>query len=399
MIAANHFRRSLSRTPFHERIAAMSVTEHWMAWNTYKVPRVVNDVSIEYFAVRSGCAVMDLTPMEKYRITGPEAREFLDRLVVRDLAKLRPGRVTYVAWCNDEGKVIDDGTLFQFGRNDYRLCAQHHQLDWLLISAAGFDVNVVVETQDVAALAVQGPTSCSVLTEAGIAGVADLKPFDVVDTRCGEIPLAVSRTGYTGDLGYELWMDPADALDAWDAIFGVQGRYDIHVMGLSALEMLRIEAGFIMPGFDFVTAESTIRDGYARSPYEAGLGWLVALDKGHFTGRAALKEERARPAKRRLTKLVVEGNKPAGQAFLYAGKNGRLCGEIKCATWSPILKANLALADIEFRNGRPPSSLWARIDYQRELKWHTTWARCEPRSRPFYEPPQRTVTPPEGCGG
>jgi len=395
MIAPEHFRQALSRTPFHERIAALSMTEDWMAWNTYKVPRVVDDVSSEYFAVRSGCAVMDLTPMEKYRIRGPDARVYLDRLVVRDLAKLGPGRVSYVAWCNDEGKIIDDGTLFMLGEGDYRLCSQHHQLDWLLISAAGFDVGIEVETHDVAALAVQGPTSCAVLTEAGIVGLADLKPFDIADTHCGEIPLAVSRTGYTGDLGYELWMDPAHALPAWDAIFGVRGRYDIHAMGLSALEMLRIEAGFVMPGFDFNTAESTIRDGHDRSPYEAGLGWLVALDKGHFTGRAALREELARPAKRRLTKLVVEGHKPADQAYGDTGRNGRLCGEIKCATWSPILKANLALADIEFRCGRLPSSLWARIDYQRELKWHTTWARCEPRSRPFYLPAHRSATPPE----
>ena len=389
-----HFRQPLQRTPFHDRIAALSKTEEWMAWNTYKVARVVDKLSTEYFAVRSGCAVMDLTPMEKYRITGKGAREYLDRLVTRDISKLRPGRVTYVVWCNDEGKVIDDGTLFQFGEYDYRLCSQHHQFDWLLMSAVGFDVHVEVETHDVAALAVQGPTSYSVLTAAGINGLDQLKPFAIADLRCGDIPITVSRTGYTGDLGYELWAQPAHALPLWDAVFGVQGQYDIHPMGLDALEMVRIEAGFIMPGFDFKTAESTVRNGYDRSPYEVGLGWVVNLEKGHFTGRKALLAEKSKPARRRLTKIVVDGNKPAGSAFIFDGKNGKRIGEIKCAIWSPILKANLALADIDYVNGRLPSRLWARIDYQRELKWLSTWAECQVQSKPFYNPEHRSATPP-----
>jgi len=393
-IPREHFRQALQRTPFHDRIVALSTAEEWMAWNTYKVPRVVDKLSTEYFAVRSGCAVMDLTPMEKYRITGTGAREFLDRLVTRDISKLRPGRVTYVVWCNDAGRVIDDGTLFQFTESEYRLCSQHHQLDWLLMSTRGFDVQVEVETHDVAALAVQGPTSYSVLTAAGINDLEQLKPFDIAALRCGDIPVTVSRTGYTGDLGYELWTEHAHALPLWDAIFGVQGRYDIHAMGLSALEMVRIEAGFIMPGFDFNTAESAVRNDYDRSPYEAGLGWVVNLDKGHFTGRKALQEENAQPARRRLTKIVVDGNKPVGEAFIYTGKNGKQIGEIKCTTWSPILKANLALADIDYINGRLPSNLWARFDYQRELKWRTAWAECQARSKPFYNPEHRSVTPP-----
>jgi len=389
-----HFRQALQRTPFHDRISALSTSEEWMSWNTYKVPRVVDKLSTEYFAVRSGCAVMDLTPMEKYRITGKGAREYLDRLLVRDLSKLRPGRVTYVAWCNDEGKVIDDGTLFQLGENVYRLCSQQHQLDWLLISAAGFDVEIEVETHDVAALAVQGPTSYSVLAAAGINDLDQLSPFGIADLHCGDIPVMVSRTGYTGDLGYELWIDPGHALPLWDAIFGVQGQYDIHAMGLSALEMVRIEAGFIMPGFDFNTAEATVRDGYDRSPYEVGLGWIVNLDKGHFTGRKALIAEKSQPLKRQLTKIVVQGNKPVGEAFIYDRKGGKLVGEIKCTAWSPILKANLALADIDFIKGRLPAKLWAKFDYQRELKWRTAWAKCHARSKPFYSPEHRSATPP-----
>ena len=395
MIGHEHFRQALQRTPFHDRIARLSTTENWTGWNTYKVARVVDKLSTEYFAVRSGCAVMDLTPMEKYRIRGKDSCRYLDRLVTRDISKLRPGRVTYVIWCNDQGKVIDDGTLFQLGEDDYRLCSQHHQLDWLLMSASGFDVQIETETHDVAALAVQGPTSFSVLSAAGINGLAELKPFGIADLQCGDVPVMVSRTGYTGDLGYELWVDPADALRLWDAVFAVRGRYDIHVMGLDALEMVRIEAGFIMPGFDFNTAESTIRNGYDRSPFEVGLGWVVSLDKGHFTGRKALLAEKSRPAKRKLTKITIDGNKPVGEAFIYAGKKGKQVGEVKCTIWSPIVKANLALADIECVNGRLPPKLWARFDYQRELKWHTAWAECHAQSKPFYDPEHRSATPPD----
>ena len=393
-IPNDHFRQAIQHTPFHARLAALTQTEEWTVWNGCMAPRVLDKLSTEYFAVRSSCSVMDMSPMEKYRITGPDAYRFLDRLLTRDLSKLKPGRVTYVVWCNDEGKLIDDGTLFQFGDGDYRLCSQHHQLDWLRTSAIGFDVGIKVETHDVAALAVQGPTSYSVLTDAGIDGLEELRPFGIANLSCQDFPVLVSRTGYTGDLGYELWVSPDNALQLWDAIFAVKGRYDVHAMGLSTLEMVRIEAGFIMPGFDFNTAESTVRADYDRSPYEVGLGWVVNLDKGQFTGRAALIAESKRPAKRRLTKITVDGNKPVGEAFIFTRKDGKLVGEIKCATWSPILKANIALADIEYVGGALPRKLWARIDYQRELKWRSAWAECRPTDKPFYSPDHRSATPP-----
>lgn len=394
-VTQEHFRQAMQHTPFHARLAALSQTEEWTSWNGYMAPRVLDKLSTEYFAVRSSCSVMDMSPMEKYRITGTDAYQFLDRLVIRDLSALKPGRVTYLAWCNDEGKLIDDGTLFQFGENDYRLCSQHHQLDWLMTSSMGFDVNIEVETHRVAALAVQGPTSYSVLTEAGIDGLDELRPFGTLDLNCRGIPVMVSRTGYTGDLGYELWVSPDNALELWDALFAVKTRYDVHAIGLSTLEMVRIEAGFVMPGFDFNTAESTVRANYDRSPYEVGLGWLVNIDKGPFTGRKALLAEKRRPTRRQLSKIIVDGNKPVGEAFIFDRKNGNVVGEIKCATWSPILKANIALADIEYTRGKLPKNLWARIDYQRELKWLSTWAKCQTTDNPFYSPENRSATPPK----
>ena len=199
---------------------------------------------------------------------------------------LRPQRVSYVVMCNDEGKVLDDATIFHLSEGDYRLCCQHHQLDWLMISSLGMDVSIEEETHDVAALAVQGPTSASALKLAGIDEIEQLKPYDILHTQLHGFEVMVSRTGYTGDLGYELWTSPDNALNLWDAIFEVKqkGFYDIRTIGLSALEMERIEAGFILPGDDFNTAETAIRADRVRSPYEVGLGWVVNLDRSNFTG-------------------------------------------------------------------------------------------------------------------
>lgn len=390
------FNQVLQHSPFFARVDALSLVKNWSPWNGYQTARVYDTLSSEYFAIRSSCSVMDMTPMEKYRITGPDALKFLNHLVTRDVSKLKPGRVTYVVWCNDEGRVIDDGTIFHLGEDGYRLCAQHHQLDWLLISALGMDVKIVPETHDVAALSVQGPTSCSVLTAAGVEGLDALKPFGIMNTKLNGFDLMISRTGFSGDLGYELWVDPKDALDLWDAIFGVKerGLYDVRPIGLEALEMVRIEAGFIMPGDDFNPTETTVRPDHDRSPFELGLGWVVSFDKPYFTGRRALLKEKARPIKRRLVKLSIEGNKSPVESFLYNAKKGKRIGTIKTNIWSPILKSNLAMADINYNNGKKPTEIWAEIFYRKELEWHTTWARCEISDKPFWNPPRRSKMPP-----
>ena len=391
-----NFRQALQPSPFTQRIEQQSVIKSWSGWNGYQTPRVLDTLASEYFAIRSSCSVMDLTPMEKYRIKGPDAEKFLSRLVTRDISGLKPHRVTYVVWCNDEGKVLDDGTIFHLGDDGYRLCSQHHQLDWLLISSLGMDVSIEEETHEVAALSVQGPTSCSVLLAAGIQGLDELKPFGIMHTRLDGFEVTVSRTGFTGDLGYELWVDPSNALPLWDAIFSVQerGLYNVRTIGLDALEMVRIEAGFILPGDDFNTAETAVRADHDRSPYELGLGWVVSLDKPYFTGKRALVAEQERPVRRRLVKLSVEGNKPPTDSFLYDGKNGERIGTIKTTIWSPILKASLAMADIEYINGKRPDEIWAEIYYQKELEWRATWARCTVSDKPFWSPERKSATPP-----
>jgi len=391
------FKEVLQPSPFQSRIDEYGIVQEWMSWNGYKTARVFDTLASEYFAIRSTCGVMDLTPMEKYRISGPDALTYLNRLVTRDISLLKPNRVTYVIWCNDEGKVLDDGTVFHLQNGDYRLCSQHHQLDWLLLSSLGFDVTIEKETHDIAALAVQGPTSCAALMEAGLVDIDQLKPFDIGYMTVNGMELMISRTGFTGDLGYEVWTHPDSALDLWDLIFSVKerGLFDIRPTGLGALDMVRIEAGFIMPGDDFNTAETAVRADRVRSPYELGLAWLVNLEKPYFTGKQALIAENREPVRQRLVRLVVEGNKSPTDAFLYDKKGGSRIGTIKSCVWSPILKTNVALADVEFQKGSVPIEIWAEIYYQKELEWRATWAKCTISKKPFWTHPRSSATPPQ----
>ena len=224
-------------------------------------------------------------------------QRYLNRLVTRDVARLKLNRVFYCVWCDDHGHVIDDGTIFRLGENEYRLCTAERQIDWLLDSARGFDVAVTEVTEQIAALALQGPTSCAVLKQLGLAGVEQLKPFEVGAFETDGLRVTVSRTGFTGDLGYELWVAPEDAIRLWDMLMTRGKSRGIRPIGSRALNLARIEAGFLAPNVDFVSAERTLRVGSARSPFELGLGWLVDFEKGHFTGRRALlDEQQARPA-------------------------------------------------------------------------------------------------------
>jgi glycine cleavage system T protein (aminomethyltransferase) len=397
-VSEPHFRRPLLPTPFHERSRALSQVDSFAPWAGYTTVDVFTSVEQEYFAIRNAATLYDLTPMVKYRIAGADALRFLNRLMTRDIAKLRPGRVAYGVWCNDAGKVIDDGTVFCFGENEYRLCTAERQLDWLLDSAVGFDVAISEVTEDVAALALQGPTSYAVLRKAGAAGVERLKPFELGTfalPAAGDARLMVSRTGFTGDLGYELWMEPKEAERVWDALMEAGHSRGIRAIGSRALNLARIEAGFLLPNVDFIPGERTIFIGTERSPLELGLAWLVDFGKGHFTGRRALLDEQRRGARRLLVGLDVEGTKPAYSALLYADRGlRRQAGSVTSAAWSPTTKRNLALAMVDAPHFRTGETLWAEIYLNRELVWERRVVRARVVERPFFAPERRRVTPP-----
>jgi aminomethyltransferase len=316
-------------------------------------------------------------------------------MVTRDIGKLKNNRVAYCVWCNDDGRVIDDGTVFRLRNDEYRLCTAERQLDWLLDSKIGFDVTVEEVTEQIAALALQGPTSYAVLKAAGFAGVERLKPFDIGSFSVAATQIMVSRTGFTGDLGYELWLAPEHAESLWDTLMTAGRTRGIRPIGSQALNIARIEAGFIMPNLDFVSAEHTIRLGRDRSPLELGLAWLVDFNKGHFTGRRSLLAESKAGVRRQLVGLDIAGNKPAHNALLYTDKNGkREIGSVTSAVWSPTCKRNIALAMVDAPYHRIGSTVWADIYLNRELLWERRMSSAVVVERPFFAPERRRSTPP-----
>lgn len=397
--SAPHYKQPLLKTPFHDRARALCQVDSFVPWAGYTTVDVFTTVEQEYFAIRNSTSVYDLTPMVKYRIAGREAGRYLNRLVTRDISKLKPGRVAYCVWCNDSGHIIDDGTVFRLSEMEYRLCTGERQFNWLLDSAVGFDVEICEVTEDIAALSVQGPTSCALLKSFGLEGVERLEPFELahftLSAVSAEAPIMVSRTGFTGDLGYEIWMRPADAERVWDALMEVGRDRALRPIGSRALNIARIEAGFLLPNFDFVSAEHTLRVGTERSPLELGLEWLVDFQKGHFTGRRALLDEKRRGPRRRLVGLDIEGNQPAHNALLYVGRSGkRRIGSVTSATWSPTAKRNIALAMMDAPHITTGLTVWAEIYLNRELVWERRMARARIVERPFFAPERRRITPP-----
>jgi len=265
-------------------------------------------------------------------------------------------------------------------------------MDWMCCSALGYDVAIEDETQAVAALAVQGPTSCATLRDLGFEGLQHLKPFSMQAFPFADGDVLVSRTGFTGDLGYELWLEPRHALDLWDALFEAGKDHMIRPMGSKALGIARIEAGFIMAWEDFVPAEQVVRHGRGRSPFELGLDWLVDFDKGHFNGRAALLRERERGSRYRFVRLDVEGNKPAEHSFIQNAR-GKVVGHVTSAAWCPTAKRNIALASLKMPWGRATDHLFAEIYYTRELQWTRVLAPCRVMQGPAFDPPRRRLTP------
>lgn len=379
-------------TPFHSRIAVANELNAWDSWKGYTTPTAYTDVELEYFAIRSTCGVFDLTPMTKYRISGADAEAYLNRLVTRDVRKIGIGRVGYVVWCDEAGQVLDDGTLFHLAENEYRLCSYTRAMDWLCWSALGFDVAIEDETAAVAALAVQGPTSCISLVAMGLQGLEQLKPFGIVEFPFGSTRLTVSRTGFTGDLGYELWIDNAHAEQLWDALFAAGKPYMMKPFGTHALEMARVETGFLQAGVDFVPAEDTVRAGRSRSPFELGLDWLVDFAKPDlFNGRKALLQEKQNGSRFNFVFLDVEGNKPATNSFLL--KNGKQVGIVSSAAWCPTAKSNFAYGQVDAGFGAVGEQLVAEIYYQTELQWTRLMANCTVVAGAPFNPARRRATP------
>src|SRR5690242_12031510 len=285
----------LKTTPFHPRTAALVRAQTWRRWAGYQVASAYEPhPDREYAAIRNAAALLDVSPLFKYRISGPDATRLLDRMVTRDVAKCRVGQVLYTPWCDVHGKVIDDGTISRLDDRTFRLTSAEPNIRWLSMNAVGLDVAIEDVSERTGALALQGPSSRTILQQLTPADLSALKYFRLVNTTVRDIPVTISRTGYTGDLGYEIWVPAEQAVKVWDALIEAGTPYGIVPAGIWALDIARIEAGLIMLDVDYFSSHHAVIEDQKSTPYEINLGWTVSDTKGPFNGRAALRDEKRR---------------------------------------------------------------------------------------------------------
>ena len=394
-------------TAVHERTLALCESLSYREWSGYYTVSVYETHhEHEYNAIRNAAALIDVTPLFKYMVTGKDATRFVNRVIARDINKVKPGQVIYCCWCDEQGKVIDDGTITRLEENVYRWTAADPSLRWFQQNALGLDVAIADISEQVAALALQGPTSSRLLQKVAEADVANLKYFRMTPARIAGLGVDISRTGYTGDLGYEIWMPWNDAVRVWDALMAAGRGFDIHAAGMLALDVARIEAGLLLIEVDYFSSKKAQIEEQKYSPYEIGLGRMVNLEKEHFIGRAALAAEQKRGPARQLVGLEIDwsdvervyeevGLAPqapsiASRVAVPVFRRGAQVGKATSTTWSPLLKKMIALASVRSAYGEPGAEL--QMEYTVEAVRHKVGARVVPL--PFFNPPRKTATPP-----
>lgn len=393
-------------TAFHERTKALCESLNYREWSGYYTVGVYEmHHEHEYNAIRNSAALIDISPLFKYRVTGRDATKFVNRVISRDITKVSVDQVIYCCWCDPEGKVIDDGTITRLGENDYRWTAADPSLRWFQQNALGLDVRIEDISEQVAALALQGPTSGRLLKSIADANVADLKYFRVTHGKIAGVPVDISRTGYTGDLGFEIWVPWKDALRVWDKLMNEGEVFDVHPAGMIALDIARIEAGLILIEVDYTSSKKAVIESQRYSPAEIGLGKLVDLKKESFVGRDALAAEAKKGAARSLVGLEIDWNEvealydkigmapqvpsTASRVAVPVYRGGRVVGKATSTTWSPTLKKMIALACVERHNGSVGATL--NIEMTVEAVRHTVGAKVVPT--PFFNPPRKTSVP------
>jgi aminomethyltransferase len=394
-------------TPLHERTAPLNRKQSWRDWSGYLAASAYDYLHIhEYTGIRQAAVLIDVSPLYKYAILGPDAVRLIDRVITRDATRIKPGQVIYTPWCDDNGKVIDDGTIARLDDDSFRWTSAEQHLRWFKVNARGLDVHIEDVSESTAAIALQGPLARAVLEAAtgdGTDSWADLGYYRRRPATVGSIQIDVSRTGYTGDLGYELWVAASQATNLWDCLVEIGRPYGIRPAGMLALDMARLEAGLILIEVDYTSATQALVPAQSYSPYEIGLGRLVNLDKeAEFVGRRALIAERdARGPSRRLVGLEIdwpsiESNfeaqglpihvPPAAwreQVPIFSG--GRQVGRATSGSWSPTLKKHIALASVEAPYELPGTSL----AIEESVEGHRGRARATVVPLPFFDPPRK----------
>ncbi len=390
----------LKTTPFHERTAALCVSHAWRRWAGYVVASSYElSHEREYHSIRAAAALFDVSPLYKYRIAGRDAARLLDRVVTRDVLRAQVGQVLYTPWCDASGKVIDDGTVARLEEDEFRMTAAEPNLRWLEANALGLDVSIEDISASVAAASLQGPNSRSILEQLG--DIPPLKYFRLAQTMLRGIPVTVTRTGYTGDLGFEVWVEAGKAIALWDALSEAGTAYGIQPAGMLALDVARIEAGLMLIDVDYVPANKALIESQKSSPYELDLAWAVNLDKEHFVGRHALAAEKERGPQWQFAGVEV-GWEGLERLYSDVGLATRLpptawrmsvpiysgveqVGYATSGCWSPLLKKYITLAHLRAPWARPGTQL----DMEVTVEHRRRRAAARVVNKPFFDPERK----------
>ena len=394
-------------TPFHQRTFSLCESLNYREWSGYyTVGAYETNHEHEYNAIRNAAALIDISPLFKYRVTGSEATRLVDRIITRDMRKVSVGQVVYTPWCDEQGKVIDDGTVSRLEENVYRWTAADPSLRWFTQNAAGLDVQIEDISESIAALALQGPTSGRLLkTVVEGSDIANLKYFRVTKGTIAGVPVEISRTGYTGDLGYEIWVAADQALKVWDSLMTHGRAFDVMPAGMLALDVARIEAGLLLIDVDFNSSKKALVEVQKYSPFEMGLARLVKLDKDRFIGRQALVNEAKQGPAKQIVGLEIDwtevelrfeavGLPPsvspiASRVSVPVCANGSQIGKATSTTWSPLLKKMIALATVKREFAKPGTQI--EIEMTVEAVRYRVGAKVA--KTPFYSPKHKTAVP------
>jgi aminomethyltransferase len=387
-------------TAFHERSSKLCDSHEWRNWSGYLAAGLYEPShEREYYAIRNNAGLIDISPLYKYEVAGPDAMHLLNRVMTRDIGKCRVGQVMYSPWCDERGKVIDDGTVARLDESRFRVTAADPNLRWFEDVGYGLEASVVDVSQDLAALALQGPRSREILEEL-VKGIdfVGLNYFYLAHGEVEDFPITITRTGYTGDLGYELWVRPEFALRLWDCLMDRGFKYGMLPAGIIALDIARIEAGLLLIEVDYISSRKAIIPAQESSPYEIGLDWTVKLDRGDFIGRKALVDEHARGSKWRfvglqidwnsLEKLYAEDDLPpsvagrASRAAIPVYKSGKQIGQMTSQTFSPILKQYIAIGTVLSQHAQ----IGEEVDVEITVEYSRKSARATIVKLPFFNP-------------
>ena len=396
----------LKLSPFFERTSKLNESQEWRRWSGYlSATNYELTHENEYFAIRTKAALLDITPLYKYVIEGPDTQRFLNHLVTRNINICKVGQVMYTPWCDENGKQIDDGTVQRITDKKFRITSAEPNLEWIHYNAAGMDLNILDDSETTVALALQGPNSRKILNTIATDSLNSLKFFWMMETNLGDMPVSISRTGYTGDLGYEIWMDPKDAISVWDLLIKKGKSYGITPAGLHALDMARIEAGLILLDVDYISSRHAIIESRKSSPYELGLGWAVKMKKKDFIGKKALATELNRGMDWEFVGIEIEWDEleshyrkmdlapelpcTAWRTSTPLFKGINQVGYATSGCWSPILKRYIALAHVKSEYAQ----LGSKLDFELKVEHFRKITPATVVKTPFFDPERKRSCP------